>query len=134
MGQSGTVRYAFAGKAPEISVVAKTADYTVVMPDDNGVFFTTRGAGGAVNFTLPAVTPDMAGYHCTMYAVADQNLTVTGPDEGLVVDNDATADSISFQTATEKIGNSFFCICDGTSWLAVPQHATEDATLTIASA
>jgi hypothetical protein len=37
-------------------VEAKTADYTVVTPTDNGKTFTNTGATGAVTFALPAAT------------------------------------------------------------------------------
>jgi hypothetical protein len=38
------------------TVVAKTANYTVVTPSDNGKVFTNTGASGAVTFSLPAAT------------------------------------------------------------------------------
>lgn len=37
-------------------VAAKTANYTVVTPADNGLTFTNEGATGAVKFALPAAT------------------------------------------------------------------------------
>lgn len=38
------------------TVEAKTANYTVVGPD-NGKTFTNQGASGAITFSLPAATP-----------------------------------------------------------------------------
>jgi hypothetical protein len=38
------------------TVSAKTANYTVVTPNDNGKTFTNEGASGAVVFALPAAT------------------------------------------------------------------------------
>jgi hypothetical protein len=38
------------------SVAAKTANYTVVTPTDNGMTFTNEGASGAITFALPAAT------------------------------------------------------------------------------
>ncbi|MEO1063743.1 MAG: hypothetical protein AAFZ07_20185 [Actinomycetota bacterium] len=112
-------------------VEAKTADYTV-LAGDMGKIFTTRGAGGAVTFTLPAASPELEGSVVEFYAVADQNLVVAGQDEGLVVFNDLTADSIALQTTSEKIGGGFRAVCDGTSWIVVPL-ATETQTITVAS-
>jgi hypothetical protein len=38
------------------TVEAKTANYTVVTPTDNGKTFTNTAAGGAITFALPAAT------------------------------------------------------------------------------
>lgn len=38
------------------TVEAKTANYTVVTPADNGKTFTNAGAAGAITFALPAAT------------------------------------------------------------------------------
>jgi len=112
-------------------VEAKTASYTVTA-DDMGKVFTTRGASTAVTFTLPAASSELAGAVVEFYAAADENLVVAGQDEELVVFNDLTADSIAFQTSSEKIGGGFRAVCDGTSWIVVPL-ATETQTVTIAS-
>jgi hypothetical protein len=124
----------FAGAAyvrPKLKVTAKTEDYAVLV-GDFGTIFTTRGAGGAVTFTLPAASGN-SGQWVEFYCVADQNMIITGTDEELVVLNDLTADSIAFQTASEKIGGGFRAVCDGTSWIVVPL-ATETQTITITSA
>lgn len=116
---------------PVYTVTAKTANYTVAAADF-GTIFTTRGAGAAVTFTLPAVTNN-AGEWVEFYALANFNMIVAGPDEGLVVKNDLTADSIAYQTANEIIGGGFRAVCDGTSWIVVPL-AEELQTVTIGSA
>lgn len=113
-------------------VVAKTADYTVTA-SDMGKIFTTRGATGAVTFTLPAASTQLQGAVVEFYNVADQNMTVAGADEELVAFNDLTADSIAYSTSSEKIGGGFRAVCDGTSWIVVPL-ATETQTVTVASA
>lgn len=110
----------------------KTESYTLTAADV-GKIFTTRGAAGAVTFTLPAATSDLAGGVIEFYNVAGQNMTVAGADEGLVVFNDLTADSISLSTAAELIGGGFRAVCDGTSWIVVPL-CTETQTITVASA
>lgn len=112
-------------------VVAKTASYTVTAAD-MGKTFTTRGATGAITFTLPAASDALNGAEVRFLNVADQNMIVAGADEELVVLNDLTADSIAFQTSSEKIGGGFLALCDGTSWIVLP-WATETQTVTIAS-
>lgn len=108
-------------------VVAKTADYTVVEADNN-TLFTTRGAAGAVVFTLP-VTPKK-GLRYGFYCAADQNMTITaGTADTLTAVNDLTADSIAISTASLKIGGFIEVVGDGTSWLTIVHPAqTSDGT------
>ena len=116
---------------PKFRIVAKTASYTVT-PDDFGSVLTTRGAGGAITFTLPAASAVNKGEFVLFVNVADQNMIVAGATGGLVVFNDLTANSIAFQTTSEKIGGAFLAISDGTSWVVVPV-ATETQTVTVAT-
>jgi hypothetical protein len=101
-------------------VVAKTADYTVTAADFlDQVYFTTRGAGGAVNFTLPLVSAQLAGKSVTFKNLVDQNMTVTSnPADTLIVDGDLTADSLATSTASHKIGGEIEVFCDGTAFIA----------------
>jgi hypothetical protein len=115
-----------------VKVTAKTAAYTLTDADYGGVF-TTRGATGAVTFTLPAVTAGMVGREVTFFNVAGQNMTVEATAGELVAFNDLTANSIAFSTAAELIGSGVRCVCDGTSWLAMPILGAETATPTIAT-
>lgn len=117
---------------PKFRITAKTASYTVT-PDDFGSVLTTRGAGGAITFTLPAASAVNKGEFVLFVNVANQNMIVAGADEGLVVINDLTADSIAFQTGSEKIGGAFLAISDGSSWCVAPL-ATETQTITVVSA
>lgn len=113
------------------NVVAKTSDYTVTA-EDHDTLFTTRGAVGAVNFTLPATA--LVGLSYSFFNVADQNLTVTGGTaDTLVTANDAAADSVAWSTSTEKIGGSFTVYGDGTSWLVVSHLAQDGHTVTVAT-
>lgn len=123
-------RFAFATRE-KLSVVAKTSSYTLTT-SDFGKVFTTRGAGGAITFTLPAASGN-SGEWFEFYNVANQNMILAAADEGMVCFNDLTADAIAFQTTNEKIGGGFRAICDGTSWIVVPL-ATETQTVTITSA
>lgn len=106
-------------KNPWRQMVVKTADYTVVASTDNGKVFTTVGAGGAVNFTLPAIGSGIVGERYKFVSEADQNLTVTAPANKLVIFNNLTATSGAFSTAGNKIGAicEVYANADGTKWI-----------------
>ena len=97
-------------------VTAKTGDYTLTKGESGGIF-TTEGAGGAVNFTLPA--PE-SGLNYLLYCAEDQTLTLT-PDavDTLIVFNDVAADSLAFSTASEKAGGAIYVFSDGVKWMAM---------------
>ena len=101
---------------PWENVVAKTADYTVLLADNNKMF-TTLGASATVSFTLPAVE---RGLRFRFHSQADQTMKVisVGTDD-MVVFNDLAADNIYFETASEIIGGVIEVTADslGTSWL-----------------
>jgi hypothetical protein len=112
--------------------VAKTADYVVTGLEPCGTVFTTRGAGGAVNFTLPAPSAQLAGWWCEFLNLVDQNMTVTAATaDTLVTDGDLTADSIAVSTASHKIGGRIRAYCDGTAFIASGENV--GATYTIAT-
>lgn len=110
-------------------VFANTADYSVVESDFDKVL-TTRGAASEVVFTLPAAADSRVGAMVWFFNVADQNMKVSGVDGELVVKNDLTANDVSFETSSEKIGGGFLAVCDGTSWIVVPL-AEETQTMTV---
>lgn len=111
---------------------AKTQDYTV-LASDNGTYFTTRGAAGAVNFTTPALK---RGLEFEFFNEAGQNMTITAatPDT-LVVFNDLAADSIAFSTASELIGAKVKIRANdnATRWLVEVNLGSETQTPTIAT-
>jgi hypothetical protein len=114
-------------------VIAKTADYTLTA-DDGGTIFTTRGAGGNVNFTLPATTGLSSGWNAEFFSVAAGTMTVTaGTADTMVAFNDATADSVAFSTASEIIGNGIRVVWDGTGWLTFVALGAESSTPTVAT-
>jgi hypothetical protein len=105
----------------KLNLVVKTADYTVVAPtatlgDPSGTQFTTRGAGGAVNFTLPAPSVALIGCTYEFHNTVDQNMTVTAGAGKAVTFNNAAAASLAASTAGQKIGAHIKAVCDGTSW------------------
>lgn len=117
------------GNTTVMAVTDASSPYSV-KAYQSGTLFTTRGAGGAVEFTLPATA--YKGLSYTFYNVADQNMKVTaGTADTLVTINDATATSVSFETSSEKIGGCFKVIGDGTGWL-VQIIAQETQTVTVA--
>lgn len=114
-----------------LPVVAHTASFTL-QASDFGKIHTTRGATGAIVFTVPAAATSKGGF-AIFINVADQDMTVAGANtDELVVFNDAAADSIGFTTTGEQIGGMFLAICDGTGWCVAP-IATETQTVTIAT-
>jgi ABC-type proline/glycine betaine transport system substrate-binding protein len=101
------------------SILAKTANYTVLVTDGSGTVFTNRGAAGAVTYTLPAPTPQLTGVVYEFHGVADQVFTVSAGAGKAVAFNNAAAASLAASTAGQKIGARIKAICDGTSWLLV---------------
>ena len=111
---------------------AKTANYTVVAADA-GTLFTTTGATGAVTFTLPALAAGLGPFG--FLNVVDQNMTVaSAAGDDIVALNDASADSLAFSTANQKIGGHlvFFCNAAGTKWYAINRSVGAN-TITVAT-
>jgi hypothetical protein len=125
----------YMGLAPSLfeDVEAKTASYTLV-PDDINVMFTTRGAGGAITFTLPPTAELTAGWNASFFNVADQDIIVAANTaDTMVTFNDAAADSVAFSTSGEQIGGGIRVVWDGTGWLTFVFLGAETQTPTIAT-
>ena len=114
------------------NVVAKATDYTC-KESESGTVYTTEGATTDVEFTLPAVS-GLDGTVFWFINAEDVEMLVTAPDETLVAFNDATADGISYTTASNQVGGGFMIVCDGTFWHAGCFRGTEGATITVVSA
>lgn len=95
-------------------VVAKIASYTA-LPAESGTIFTNRGATGTVTITLPAVV-DSAGCFFAILAAAAYAFAATAPASTLVADGNASATTITFQTAAHIIGGMALLFCDGVKW------------------
>lgn len=82
---------------------------------DSGTLFYLDGAG---NFTLPTIA---AGLIFGFYQRADANLVVTSPGSSdlIVAIGDAAADTVTFSTASAKIGSAAVVMAskDLTKWL-----------------
>lgn len=113
-------------------VAAKTASYTV-KSSESGTIFTTTGATGAINFTLPAISDGPFWFKFVNGAA--QNMTVTSAvADTIITFNDLEADSVAFSQANEIIGGMILAICDGTSLFVLPVLAKASQTIAIVTA
>jgi hypothetical protein len=118
--------------APYLRETAKTADYTVVAADA-GTLFTTTGAAGAIIFTLPALAAGRGPFG--FLNVVDQNMTVASAEgDNIVALHDASADSVAFSTASQKIGGHVLVWANaaGTKWYVSNRSAGAN-TITVAT-
>lgn len=84
-------------------IYRKSADYTVVA-GDNGLFFL---ATAAVTFTLPTKENGLA---FRLAQTADSNLVIQGSGD-LIHKGNAAANTVTFSTASEKIGSHVLVEC-----------------------
>ena len=108
-------------------VLAKTADYTITADDArSGTLFTNRGASGAVAFTLPAPSSDLAGVRLVLVSLVAQVISVeTATADTLITMGDVDGDKLA---APGSIGAEIECFCDGTSWIALGRGNTAGGT------
>jgi hypothetical protein len=79
--------------------ITKSTDYTVVAGDNGGIFLADTANA---TFTLPAIKP---GLVFDFIRCSDHNLVVASAEgDNVIVGNDLSADSITFSTASNKIG------------------------------
>ena len=115
-------------KAP----VAKTGDY-VCVESDSGTNFTTEGAGGDVEFTLPAVS--LTGWHAWFWntnATEREMKVSSAAGNDIIAANDKAASSVTFTTPGEQIGQSMWMVSNGTVWLCFMRLGLITTTVTIA--
>lgn len=96
--------------------LSKTANYTA-LATDNGVLFDNTGAAGAVTFTLPAIAD---GLKYGFLVAANQNVLVTSAEgSNIIAPNNASASTLSFVTAGDKIGGflKFYTNPGATKWV-----------------
>jgi len=117
-GYGGPILYA--------NEVAKTANYTITRAE-TGTRFTNTGATGAVQFTLPALSPNLVyGF----LVIADQSVTVvSAAGTDIVWANNAGKSSLAFSTSSEKIGGAlrFTSNQAGTKWYVENESAGANA-------
>lgn len=118
-------------KFPWLFQQNKTANYSVVVPQDNLCLFTTLGAAGEVDFTLPPIANGLAFWFNNE---ADQIMKVISNEgSNIVAANNLTASSLAFSTGSQKIGGGLFITSNaaGTKWIAQNLSAGEN-TITVA--
>ena len=85
----------------------RITDYTVLATDNGTRFFADTANA---NFTLPAIR---AGLSFEFMRVSDHNLVVTSAEgDNIIVGNDLSADSITYSTASNKIGARIRVSCE----------------------
>ncbi len=78
----------------------KSADYTIVAADTGRLFIST--ASGDIEFTLPSIA---AGLSFEFLQTINQEMLITSAElENIVLENNLTADAISYTTGSEQIG------------------------------
>lgn len=107
-------------RIPQISftqrVIEKTASYTC-LAEESGAVYVANHASTPVAFTLPTLAAALSGWYATFVNVGAAAMSVaSSPADKLVTDNDAAADSISFETADHIIGGAVTVFTDGSLW------------------
>jgi hypothetical protein len=97
------------------TVEAKTADYTIVAETDNGKLFTTKGASGAVTFTLPAAT---VGQRYRFYVGATQELRIDpNGSETISLPSSGAAQAAGAYLTANAIGETVeIACCESGTW------------------
>lgn len=106
----------------DIVINVQTANYTVLVTDNNATF-STKGAAGSVTFTLPTL---QRGLRYKFFNEVGQTMAITGAlSNQLVTFNNATATTVTFSTAGNLIGAGVEVIAnvDATKWLVLPSGA-----------
>lgn len=115
----GLRRADFGSLAKGGSVLNKTAAYTLTAAD-TGKTFGTRGASGAITFTLPAPVAGLV-YFFVQAAVQNISVTATG---GAKINNGTANGTVTVATSAP---GTFMVVCDGTGWFT-DQIASVSAT------
>jgi hypothetical protein len=100
-------------------VITTVVDLTLTASQSGSFIVNTAATEAEINLTLPAIAD--GPYVFFVLNFADVNLKVTSETaDTLITFNDLAADSVSYETSSEKIGGGFLCVCDGTSVAAIP--------------
>lgn len=92
-------------------VEEKDSNYAVLASDAGKLLVSTK-SGSAMTFTLPPVATSK-GCKWRFIQTKDKNLVIAGPSNSIVSKNNVAASSVTFSTATERIGAAAMVICDG---------------------
>jgi hypothetical protein len=105
-------------KRPVVNVTTTTRLVTVA---ESGTYFTTYGAAGSCNFTLPDVVLAIGCEYwfsdAGVIGASGFTMTITGtPADIMVTDADIDADTAALATASKMVGNTFHVWSNGTYW------------------
>lgn len=121
----------FSGRSwlgPHLREIEKAANYTVVAADNMSCFVATAAAV----FTLPAIGP---GYRFLFRNQADADMGVASAEgDNMVAIDDASADSVTFSTSSQKIGGAVLIYSNeqGDKWIVENRSAGAN-TITVAT-
>lgn len=94
-------------------VIAKAVAYAIsLLRDQPDTVFTNKGAGAAVDLTLPTPAYNYLGVRYYARGVVDFGIGFVGAAAGdIVTKNDAAANSVKASTAGELLGASLIAEC-----------------------
>jgi len=123
MGNAPTVLF---GLVPLVRAVVRSATdatATTVTADDSGTLFVDLSTS-THTYTLPTAT--LGKGKCWMFMkCADANMSITGGTvDVMMADGTTLVDTVTYSTASHKIGSACLVICDGTYFYAINIGAT----------
>lgn len=102
-------------KLEKVAIINETTDTRKVAAADFGTLII---CAQATTITLPAASAANIGATIRFAQIADADLAVAGAVGSIIADGNAAADSISFATASHKIGAACRAVCvSSTKWL-----------------
>lgn len=97
-------------------MIEKTASYTCKV-EESGAMFIANHASTPVVFTLPTLASTISGVWYRFFNKGAAAMSIASdPTDKMVTDNDAAADSITFETADHIIGGAVLVFTDGSLW------------------
>ena len=130
---NGTAKVTIAdGGATTIQVLATNTSTSTSLTITSAQYGSTLfwSPGGTATATLPA-NGAAAGSWFDVIVLTDQTTTISAATaDTLIIDGDTQADSVSFSTASHKIGSSIRFISNGSVWIGINLGST---TMTITS-
>lgn len=93
-----------------------SAAYTID-PEDSGSLITIDTAA---TLTLPAATQNLKGVYVDVMVIADVTVVIAAATAGqLIMSNDIAANSFTWSTGSQKVGEAVRLVCNGASWLVM---------------
>jgi hypothetical protein len=112
------------GYIAEKVVTEATAARTIDETDYSATVVLTK-PDGATTVTLPTPAAGITGVRVRVVSTTDQSHVLTcATSDKLITLNNATADSVSCDQASQKIGAIVEAVCTGTAWAILPIAGT----------